>query len=718
MIEDYFDKIHNSESGAPYKYAESFNRYQIQLPLGITWPVTTGSLSSDNLYDDRTDNWLFYEAGLHKTAIYSDVSERFGGLTITVYSGSTNVYVQLSEYLADTNPVFISAPYTVSGENQNEDLLLASYSADTPENPEAYWISLPQPGTYKISFPFPVVANAITVTHSGADNYALSQILPRKTVQAFDLEVGSIKAYHVSASLIDTIALQVSDSIVVGPDLIGAKSIDGSKIIDGTISGVLIQNGTIIGNKILAGTISGVLISANTIKAENLDVDKLSAITANMGTLSVTEAITVTSGYMQAGITKLDNTGIAIGSLTTALAASDALRVYGSGTAGNIVGMAFYNGAYSALNPQITVQADSTNALEIENNALNGITNFNFPASGLDYSAAVNIYNGNLQLKRSPIPPEDDKTPGGLAGFDSDGTIRYELGPNQLLLNNNTQNTFVVDASSGDITTLGSIDVNAGKFKVTAGNGNVETHGNIHVGTGSHVFTVDGTTGNTEIAGTLSAYGDVGFGTYLDKLTVASATGNTVIAGTLTAVGNVAFGTYSDKFTVASTTGNTAIAGTLGVTGQTTLGALNATGAVTLSDNFRQYNYGGLYKNTAQTVAAGADAKITFQVSYTNGTIDNTANSRLTIVYAGFYVISAGVMGNVVNTWQVVTGGAFGSGIVLANVIQTDMRAYATKQVYLAAGTNLELWVRNSGASILTVTTGANGTVLSIAKVG
>lgn len=183
-------------------------------------------------------------------------------------------------------------------------------------------------------------------------------------------------------------------------------------------------------------------------------------------------------------------------------------------------------------------------------------------------------------------------------------------------------------------------------------------------------------------------------------------TGQTTLAA-LNASGAIGFGVSNNKFTVAAATGNTAVAGTLGVTG-----------TLTASANVLQYNYGGLYKNAAQSVAAGADAKITFQVSYTNGTIDDVTNSRLTIVYAGFYIISAGVMGNVVNTWQVVTGGAFGSGIVLANLIQTDMRAYATKHVYLAAGTNLELWVRNTGASILAVTTGPSGTVLSIAKVG
>jgi hypothetical protein len=137
-----------------------------------------------------------------------------------------------------------------------------------------------------------------------------------------------------------------------------------------------------------------------------------------------------------------------------------------------------------------------------------------------------------------------------------------------------------------------------------------------------------------------------------------------------------------------------------------------------MNNNVLQFNYGGIYKNTAQTINAGADARVTFQVTYSNGDLDDVANHRLLITYAGFYVISAGVIGNFVHTWQVVTGGAFGTGQVLNGQVLSDMRAYVTKQVYLTAGTELELWVRNSGGNNLTVTTGATGTVLSAAKVG
>jgi hypothetical protein len=126
-----------------------------------------------------------------------------------------------------------------------------------------------------------------------------------------------------------------------------------------------------------------------------------------------------------------------------------------------------------------------------------------------------------------------------------------------------------------------------------------------------------------------------------------------------------------------------------------------------------------MYKNTAQSVAAGADARITFQVTYVNGTLDVLASNRLTTIYAGLYIITAGVISATVgSTFTVVTGGAFNTGTVIAGIIQADMRAYVTKPVYLSAGTNLELWIRNSGGASMAISTGTNGSILTAAKVG
>jgi len=283
MTDDFFQEISNT--GNPFEYADNVRRYQTQLPLGISWPTMTGSLTPRDLYSDDNSIYMYYPSGLNKTAIEIQQRDRFGGVTFTLLSGSVNLFIQASEYFADPNPAFISAPYTVSGES-GTDLILASYTEDTPNNPQNYWINLPSPGTYKVVFPNPVVSTALTVTHSGSSPYIFSQMLPRKSVGGYDIDVNAIRAYHVSATLIDTIALQVADSIVVGPELIGAKSIDGSKIIDGTISGVLIRDGTVTGNKVLAGTISGVLLQGSTITGDKIVSNTITAVHIAFGTIT------------------------------------------------------------------------------------------------------------------------------------------------------------------------------------------------------------------------------------------------------------------------------------------------------------------------------------------------------------------------------------------------------------------------------------------------
>jgi len=524
MTDDFFQEISNT--GNPFEYADNVRRYQTQLPLGISWPTMTGSLTPRDLYSDDNSIYMYYPSGLNKTAIEIQQRDRFGGVTFTLLSGSVNLFIQASEYFADPNPAFISAPYTLSGES-GTDLILASYVEDTPNNPENYWINLPSPGTYKVVFPNPVVSTALTVTHSGSSPYIFSQMLPRKSVGGYDIDVNAIRAYHVSATLIDTIALQVADSIVVGPELIGAKSIDGSKIIDGTISGVLIRDGTVTGNKVLAGTISGVLLQgstitgdkilAGTIDASKLTVTQLDAVAANMGTLIVNSGISIgtngtiwagtgtalapetglkiytTSGIsrlttyansgevqvdigsdgkllagagavildnsgLTAGKVKLDSTGLTIGNTSSLLEISDALRIQGSGVAGNIVGMAMYNGAFSAVNPQSVIQLDSTNALEIEQRAVSGIINFNFPdTTATNTPAQLNVYNGSINMRRNPGGSSTYK-PGGMYGWDGDGNKRFEVSTDRILLNNATQDTVTISNSTGDIITGGNIE--------------------------------------------------------------------------------------------------------------------------------------------------------------------------------------------------------------------------------------------------------------------
>lgn len=145
---------------------------------------------------------------------------------------------------------------------------------------------------------------------------------------------------------------------------------------------------------------------------------------------------------------------------------------------------------------------------------------------------------------------------------------------------------FTVNGTSGNTSvggTLGSVgdfNVATNKFTVAAASGNTLVAGTLavtsDVAVATNKFTVAAATGNTLVAGTLAVTSDLAVAT--NKFTVAAASGNTLVAGTLAVTGDVAVNT--NKFNVAAASGNTLIAGTLGVTGAlTTDGGLQTFGA-------------------------------------------------------------------------------------------------------------------------------------------
>lgn len=656
MNNDYLGNL-SSESHA---YADSLQRYETQLPLLFSYPVVSGSRNPDDLYKDDS-SYLAYPSGIHKTVVVASARDRYGSLTITS-SGQLSFYIQVAEFAADSDQAFIGTPVVVSGEGGASDLFFATYYENTPQDPWQYAMTIPQTGTYSVVFPNPVSSRAFTVTHSGSAPYSITQLLPRKLVQRYDIEVNSIKAYHVSSTLIDTIALQVSDSIVVGSGLIGEKSIDGSKIIDGTISGVLITNGTVTGNKILAGTISGALITGgtitfdkiasktltssqiadatitgqnivagtvsgvlitddtisaskiqantitanqiaagtitgdriyagtisgaliagNTITAEKLSVDQLSAITSVMGTLQVNESVTVSgTGYIQAGKTLINTSGIMVGDFTQTLGNADAIRIVGSGGAGNIVGIALYNGAFSSdvNSPLAAVRLDGTTALEIDNNRAtnDAIINLNFAAG---YTGQVNVYNGNLEVTRS-----DNSLPGAIRGTTVSGVSLYEL-----------------STDSFRLTTLAGID----NFLVTPSTGDTDIRGN-----------------------------------------------------------------------------------------------------VTVSGSISHRDAGILARTAGQTVNAGTSARVQLNVAGTGNIIGSTTSYEMTVAKSGLYLINASVSSATTNlTWNVrANATSFTTGtLVLAGLTFNDGRALNTNVFYLTANDLVGLFVNNTGGSAATVT--------------
>ena len=281
MINNYFFDL--ADDREDYFYADSAVRRTIQWPLAVSWPTLSGSTDPNVLLNDNPLEYLVYSGGINTTAISLARTERIGSISLNVVSGSEiSVGIIAGESLNDPIPNFYGSPFTISGTAVADELYFTTAYADLPANYSELLVPLAGSGQHNVIFPVPIFNKSFLVVHSGAGMYALSQVLPRKATGAFDLEVNAIKAYHVSADLIDTIALQVSDSIVVSPD-IPDKSITGDKILDGTVSGVLITPGTITSNE----------IAANTITAFNLNVDQLDAVAANMGNLVVNSGISI-----------------------------------------------------------------------------------------------------------------------------------------------------------------------------------------------------------------------------------------------------------------------------------------------------------------------------------------------------------------------------------------------------------------------------------------
>lgn len=721
MLNIFEDDL-SKEGSNSFVYADSASRYQVQLPLAIPWYTQSG-VTAEDLYNDDDSRYVTYSPGENETLITSRLKDRFGGLSIEVVSGIFSGYVQVYDESAwDPSPPTIAGPYTISGDTSGDVLYISTYYEEPPEEIQPIFFS--GAGSYKVVFPNPAVCRSFKLVHSGESAYQISRIIPRRAVQSFDLEVNAIKAYHVSASLIETIALEVSESIVIGPDLIGDKTIGGNKIIDGTVSGVLITPGTITGNLVQAGTISGVLITAGTLTADRiasksltagqiqdasltgaliqagtvsgvliadntiaaskivansitadqiavsgitanrLNVENLQAVSANTGNLSVNGNLTVTSGQLSAGTSTIDSQGIRIGTINSALSETNSLRIYGSGSANNVVGMAFYNGQFNPTTPLFQVNLDGSNAVEFENNQpSNGVINFNFPATAA--STSVQVFNGDFNLRRSN--DSTATTSPSVVGYNKSSQVRYQL----------------TDTMVSGISLFGSSAVSAPSIRAINSTGatvNLMSNAELNIST---------------IAYFLANAEAVGGGQFI----VRDNSDNIRVQATQTTLSTRS--TTGLTFTVDTATGDTRIYRDFRVDG-----------------NFLQFNYGSMTKNAAQTVNAGVTAKITFQVAGNNGALDDLPNNQINIVDAGLYLIVAGVVSTTVGLpWQVVTGGAYNSGVLLNGVTQADGRAYSSKMLYLNPG-ELELWLSNTGGSNAAISIGNNGAVLSATKVG
>jgi hypothetical protein len=719
MLNIFEDDL-SKEGSNSFVYADSASRYQVQLPLAIPWYTQSG-VTAEDLYNDDDSRYVTYSPGENETLITSRLKDRFGGLSIEVVSGIFSGYVQVYDESAwDPSPPTIAGPYTISGDTSGDVLYISTYYEEPPE--EIQPISFSGAGSYKVVFPNPAVCRSFKLVHSGESAYQISRIIPRRAVQSFDLEVNAIKAYHVSASLIETIALEVSESIVIGPDLIGDKTIGGNKIIDGTVSGVIITPGTITGNLIQAGTISGVLITAGTLTADRIASKSLTA--------SQIQDASLTGALIQAGTVS----GVLITDGTIAASKIIANTITGDKIAASTISGALITaGAITADKLSVTnLQAVSANTGNLSVNGNLTVTSGQIDA-GLTTITQNGITVGNFTSSLPSINRINILGSGttadivGMAFYNSSFSTAVPL--------------FNLKLDSVDVVEFDNNQSTNAQFNFNFPDNSTSTFFNIFNGDLNIKRT--GTSTTTE-APVIEGYNKSGTLRY--KVSAAETISAKFTAGT-NYISNSALSIstdadfFNDIFVWSELGGvlriadNNFIPVSRFLFNTTNFQSRNASNLVTfdlnntngntrvygdfrVDANFTQFNFGSMTKNTAQTVNAGVTAKITFQVAGANGVLDDLTNNQINIVDAGLYLIVAGVVSTTLGLpWQVVSGGAFNSGVLLAGVTQAEGRAYSSKMLYLNPG-ELELWLSNTGGTNAAISTGNNGAILSVVKVG
>lgn len=458
------------------------------------WPLFNSSFKinkqANSLYNDSPEEYFTYSGLSWNTLMVSKQKDgRYKNFTLrAVEDDSFTFYFGLG-LLTDGVETYYSGPLTTSGSYS----VLTVYSGEQLAKDNAVHFTYPESMSIVYTLPDVTVMNFVKLYHKAisGEPYRLYQFLPRTLIQVDDLE----------AEVIDAVTVRVSDSLIIGPDMIPDKSLLGSKIVDGTVSGILLTDGTITGNKIVAATISGVLITAGTLTADKIasksltasqiqdasltgaliqagtvsgvliadnaisaskiqantitgnkivagtisgslitagaitsdkiSVTNLQAVSASTGSLSVNGTLSVsTGGQLTAGIAKINNTGIQIGSIGQALLQTNALRMYGSTSVGNVVGLAMFNGSFSSVTPQFQLNIDSVNAIEFENNVLtNPSTHFNFPDTAT--SASFRIYNAGFDLRKTSTA--SDQTAPSIFGYTGANELRYSINNNQFL---------------------------------------------------------------------------------------------------------------------------------------------------------------------------------------------------------------------------------------------------------------------------------------------
>ena len=309
----------------------------------------------------------------------------------------------------------------------------------------------------------------------------------------------------------------------------------------------------------------------------------------------------------------------------------------------------------------------------------------------------IKVGTGSTYIKGDAIYTGDANYDNAKAGMKSDGSLKAADG------------AFKVD-TAGKVTTTGDIEgkditasgaLKGASLDVTGDistNGNVTAKGGLSAANGN--FTVEGTTGNTAVGGTLGVTGAATVGGTL------GVTGNISTDGSVTAKGGLS--AANGNFTVEGTTGNTAVGGTLGVTGNATVGGtLDVTGNISTDGSVTAK--GGL-----------SAANNAFKVDGTNGNIstEGTLKSKgdFSVGDSNQFTVDA-ANGNVVSKGKITSQNATIGAVEIANDgTITGVKAITTESLTVSHGFitngNIESkGLKVNGDAKITGTLGVDGAV-------
>ena len=239
-----------------------------------------------------------------------------------------------------------------------------------------------------------IAAGTIQAANIAAGTILASNIASN-TITGNQIAANTITANNIAANTIT--AGQIAAGTITG-NQIAAQTIYAGNLVAGTITSTQIATGTIVASNIAAGTITGNLIAANTIQASSLVANSITAGQIAAGAINTAQiaAGAITSTLIGAN-TILGN-NIAAGTITAANIGVQYLSAIsanmGTITAGTLAaGTEFAGTLYVGSSPAISGTTMSGSGAVINSNGTFAIGN---SSTNISYNGSTMTLNGNV----------------------------------------------------------------------------------------------------------------------------------------------------------------------------------------------------------------------------------------------------------------------------------------------------------------------------------